>query len=98
VQVASHSWGGAGSLLSNLHFALANPSSIYTEIPHLRSPFREDLLNEPLEIVDGAVQPPTGPGLGFELTDDVINRYPYRKSGGHSFSWGGKAALELKLS
>ncbi len=88
VQVASHSWGAAGSLMANLHFALANPSSTYMEVCHLRSPFREDLLNFPLTIKEGAIQPPLAPGLGFELTDDVINRFPYTKSSGHSFSWG----------
>ena len=87
VQVASHSWGGAGSLMSNLHFSLANPSSIYMEVCFLRSPFREDLLNAPLQIADGAIEPPVGPGLGFELSDDVINRFPYAKSAGHSFNW-----------
>jgi len=88
IQVASHSWGAAGSLLANLHFALSNPSSTYMEVCHLRSPFREDLLNSPLVIEGGFIRPPLGPGLGFELSDDVITKYPYTKSGGHSFSWG----------
>ena len=74
--------------MANLHFALANPSSTYMEVCQLRSPFREELLNSPLVIGAGFIQPPVGPGLGFELSDDVINRFPYAKSGGHSFSWG----------
>lgn len=94
VQVASHSWGAAGSLMANLHFALSNPSSTYMEVCHLRSPFREDLLNSPLAIEDGFIRPPMGPGLGFELTDDVINRFPYKKSSGHSFSWGSQSQNE----
>jgi galactonate dehydratase len=88
IQVASHSWGAAGSLMANLHFALSNPSSTYMEVCQLRSPFREELLNSPLTIESGFIQPPIGPGLGFELSDDIINRFPYVKSGGHSFSWG----------
>jgi L-alanine-DL-glutamate epimerase-like enolase superfamily enzyme len=88
VQVACHSWGAAGSLMANLHFALSNPSATYMEVCHLRSPFREDLLLEPLNIKNGFIQPPTTVGLGFDLTDDLINRYPYAKSSGHSFAWG----------
>jgi L-rhamnonate dehydratase len=90
VQVAAHSWGAAGSLMANLHFALANPSSVYMEVCHLRSPFREGLLNSPLVIENGFIQAPGGPGLGFELSDDVINRFPYSRTVGHSFTWGGQ--------
>jgi len=87
VQIASHSWGAAGSLMGNLHFALANPSSTYMEVCQMPNPFREPLLNQPLAIHDGFIEAPVGPGLGFELTDDLLDRFPYRKSGGHSFSW-----------
>jgi galactonate dehydratase len=94
IQVASHSWGAAGSLMANLHFALSNPSSTYMEVCHLRSPFREDLLNSPLVIDNGFIQAPTAPGLGFELTDELITRFPYTKSSGHSFSWGSYSQQE----
>jgi L-alanine-DL-glutamate epimerase-like enolase superfamily enzyme len=87
VQIASHSWGAAGSLMGNLHFALANQSSTYMEVCSLASPFREALLNEPLKLENGCLEPPTGPGLGFELNGETIGRFPYKKSGGHSFSW-----------
>lgn len=87
VQIASHSWGAAGSLMGNLHFALTNPSSTYMEVCQMASPFRMPLLDRPLVVHDGFVEAPSGPGLGFTLTEDVINRYPYKKSGGHSFSW-----------
>lgn len=88
IQVACHSWGAAGSLMANLHFALSNPSSTYMEVCHLRSPFREDLLTAPLVIKNGFIQAPTTHGLGFDLSDDLINRYPYSKSSGHTFTWG----------
>ena len=87
VQVGSHSWGGAVSLLANLHFALSNPSSTYVEFCWLKSPFREDLIGEPLTIVNGCLQPPAQPGLGVHLSDDVINRYPYHGQTGHAFDW-----------
>jgi len=87
VQIASHSWGAAGSLMANLHFALANPSSTYMEVCYLPSPFREPLLGEPLVIEDGFIEPPSGPGLGFDLSEETIARYPYKKSAGHSFNW-----------
>jgi len=87
VQIASHSWGGGGSLMANLHFALANPSSTWIEYCRLDSPFREELLEAPLELADGCIRPPCCPGLGLRLTDDILNRYPYEKTGAHVFSW-----------
>ncbi|MEW5977370.1 MAG: mandelate racemase/muconate lactonizing enzyme family protein [Acidobacteriota bacterium] len=99
VQIASHSWGGAGSLMANLHFALSNPSSTFTEYCQLSSPFREDLLEEPLRLVNGCIQPPSAPGLGIRLSDDVLSRYAYRESVGHVFRWetqGGTPATGTK--
>jgi L-alanine-DL-glutamate epimerase-like enolase superfamily enzyme len=94
VEVAWHSWGGAVSLMANLHLALASPGTTAVEYCRLYSPFRDEVLIEPLRILDGFVQPPPGYGLGVELTDDLIHRHPYRSSAGHSFDWESPAGVE----
>jgi L-alanine-DL-glutamate epimerase-like enolase superfamily enzyme len=87
IDVVMHSWGAAASQMANLHFSLANQSSTLVEYCHVPSTFRENLFTEPLRIVNGAIEPPRAEGLGIELSDDVINRYEYRESGGHQFHW-----------
>jgi D-galactarolactone cycloisomerase len=87
VDVVMHSWGAAASQMANLHFSLANPSSVLVEYCRVPSAFRENLFIEPLRIINGAIEPPRAEGLGIALSDDVINRYLYRDSAGHSFNW-----------
>ena len=87
VDVVMHSWGAAASQMANLHFSLANPSSVLVEYCRVPSAFRENLFTEPLRITNGAIEPPRADGLGIALTDDVINRYSYRDSAGHRFHW-----------
>ena len=46
-----------------------------------------DLLVKPIKWEDGFVIPPTEPGLGIELNEDVANKYPYK---------GNELHLEMK--
>ena len=45
------------------------------ELKPLRNPMQHDLVTEPFGHVDGWVYPPTGPGLGIEVIDEVVDRY-----------------------
>jgi L-alanine-DL-glutamate epimerase-like enolase superfamily enzyme len=36
---------------------------------------QHDLVDKPFGHVDGWVYPPTGPGLGIEINEDVVNSY-----------------------
>jgi L-alanine-DL-glutamate epimerase-like enolase superfamily enzyme len=36
---------------------------------------QHDLVKAPFEHVDGWVYPPSGPGLGIEIVDEVVDRY-----------------------
>ena len=93
VDIVMHSWGAAASQMANLHFSLANPSSTLVEYCRVPSAFRENLFTEPLRMVNGAIEPPRSHGLGIQLSDDVINRYSYRESPGHSFNWEDQQAV-----
>ncbi len=39
----------------------------------------------PIEAHDGWVEVPTGPGLGVEVNEEAIRRYPYRPEGAEPF-------------
>ena len=36
---------------------------------------QHDLVTEPFEHIDGWVYPPTKPGLGIEIIEEVVDRY-----------------------
>jgi len=57
-----------------LHVCAASPGfSLSSDILHHL--WADDLLVEPIEIVDGRARVPTGPGLGVELDQDAVARY-----------------------
>lgn len=77
VTVAPHSWGSGACLMANYHAAFACPNVGMVEYPVIDNPLRTELLREPLRIVGGSLQRPTQPGLGIDLTEETIARYPY---------------------
>ncbi|MCW5852130.1 MAG: mandelate racemase/muconate lactonizing enzyme family protein [Anaerolineae bacterium] len=72
-----HCWGSAVGLLANYHAAFAGGGRL-AEWPMPAYDLREVLLVEPLRIQDGALRPPTAPGLGVQLTPEIEARYPFR--------------------
>jgi L-alanine-DL-glutamate epimerase-like enolase superfamily enzyme len=64
--------------MSNLHAAFANAACFMFEFPTIQNPLRHELLVEPLVMRDGVVEPPTAPGLGVEITDEILARYPFQ--------------------
>jgi hypothetical protein len=41
-------------------------------------PLADDILREPLRIEEGNLVVPDGPGLGIDVDESVVERYPYR--------------------
>jgi L-alanine-DL-glutamate epimerase-like enolase superfamily enzyme len=76
--IAVHAWSGGVGMLGNYHAAFATRNCTILELPSVPNPLRDEVLTEPLRIVDGALQAPTAPGLGVTLPDDLEARYPYR--------------------
>ena len=48
------------------------------EFDTVENPFRENLLAQPLEIKDGFITVPTGPGLGIDIDEDKLRFYEKR--------------------
>jgi muconate cycloisomerase len=60
------------------HLALASPGIGAEEFPcDILGPlaYEHGLIAEPIEVRDGAVRPPEGPGLGIELDEQALARY-----------------------
>lgn len=82
VRVAPHAWGSAATVAANVHWAFTQPNVFVQEYPTWGFPLRDALLSEPLAIVDGHLLPPTAPGLGLRLTDEIRAAFPWREGGG----------------
>ena len=65
-------------LAPNYHLAFATPSCWILEYPTWEYPLIQELFVEPLRIEDGYAYPPTTPGLGIHLPDEVRKKYAYR--------------------
>ncbi len=83
MQSVPHCWGGAIVIAATLQLLSLLPDTSWartSETPMLEldvyeNPFRDELLTQPFEIRDGLVRVPTGPGLGIEVNEDVLQRY-----------------------
>jgi muconate cycloisomerase len=70
VKIAESSIGTAAAV----HFACAVPAADWgVSLTHFY--LAEDLVHKPLELRDGAVALPTGPGLGVTVDEDAVKRF-----------------------
>jgi L-alanine-DL-glutamate epimerase-like enolase superfamily enzyme len=61
--------------IATVHFAACTPSCRYPQEYNMEPhPLREILLKEPIQVKDGYIDVPTGPGLGVELDEDVVKK------------------------
>lgn len=77
-RVAMHVWGSGPTLMANYHLGFTARECFILERPFMDNPLDTEMLIEPLRIEDGHLLPPTAPGLGVELTEQVKQRYAYR--------------------
>ena len=83
VMVNPHVWGSAIAQAAALQFIAAVPvahHSLFATEPVLEydrsaHPFRQQLVTQPLQMVDGWVEVPDAPGLGVEVDRAVLQRY-----------------------
>ncbi len=59
---------------ASLHFAATLDRPTYSEYSVAESPLVDGLLTEPFQLVDGRLAVPTGPGLGVDLNEEVVDR------------------------
>ena len=83
VQVNPHVWGSAIAQAASLQLIAAVPvahHSLFAQEPVLEydrssHPFRQQLITQPIRLVDGWVPIPAGPGLGVEVDRAVLEKY-----------------------
>ena len=72
-RVIPHFLGSAPGQAASLHFAAGCPDGL-VELDINRNPLRTELFGEPFAIVDGAIQIPDKPGLGWRLRAQTTPR------------------------
>lgn len=76
-QIAPHLYCGPVEGAANLHLAACSPNLLILEGIETWGGFHADVLRSPIRWEDGYVIPPTEPGLGIELDEEVLAAHPY---------------------
>lgn len=97
LRFAFHSWGTWLEVLAAAHSGICWPSHVveWLEYPVYRHhgqkvlypwPLAEEILKEPLEVVNGELVVPRRPGLGIAVNENVIEKYPWQPGPWSTFS------------
>jgi L-alanine-DL-glutamate epimerase-like enolase superfamily enzyme len=78
-QANAHCWSSAIVTAASLAMSFSSPAFKLIEVKPLVNPMQHELVPEPIEHVDGWFYPPTKPGLGIEVLDEVVDRYRSEK-------------------
>lgn len=77
---------GVGNL-ANIHLAAAAPAVTLSCVVPVSTPaeslagqiggiyYKDDLIAEPMRLVDGAIEVPTGPGMGIDVDEGKVEKY-----------------------
>ena len=76
-QIAPHLYCGPVVGAANVQLATCSPNFLILEGIMRWDGFHAELLKKPIRWEDGYVIPPTEPGLGIELDEEVAARHPY---------------------
>jgi L-alanine-DL-glutamate epimerase-like enolase superfamily enzyme len=78
-QANAHAWSSAIVSGASLAISFSSTACKLFEFKPLENPMQHELVTTSFEHVDGWVYPPTGPGLGIEVIDEVVDRYRSEK-------------------
>jgi galactonate dehydratase len=82
-QIAPHLYCGPIEGAANVQLAACSPNFLILESIEDWSGFHAKILKTPMLWQDGYVIPPTGPGLGVELDEEVALAHPYEGTALH---------------
>lgn len=77
IQIAPHLYCGPIVAAANIQIATCVPNFLILECINKMEGFYADILINPIQWKDGFIIPSKEPGLGIEIDENVINKYPY---------------------
>lgn len=75
IEMINHTWTSGVGFPATLHFAAATPNVPMVEYAQVSNPILRDLMVEQPTFSNGYLELPKVPGLGVDLTDEVISKY-----------------------
>jgi 2-dehydro-3-deoxyphosphogalactonate aldolase len=88
-QIAPHLYCGPIEGAANIQISACSPNFLILESIQTWGGFHAEILKTPIEWQDGYVIPPTAPGLGVELNEEVAAAHPYEGEALHLEMRGG---------
>ncbi|MCZ6747977.1 MAG: mandelate racemase/muconate lactonizing enzyme family protein [SAR324 cluster bacterium] len=79
-QIAPHLYCGPVEAAANIQIGTCSPNFLIQESIETFGGFHAEILKKPIQWQDGYIIPPTDPGLGVELDEDVAAAHPYSGS------------------
>jgi 2-dehydro-3-deoxyphosphogalactonate aldolase len=76
-QLAPHLYCGPIEAAANIQIDTCSPNFLIQESIETWGGLHAEILKKPILWEDGYIIPPTGPGLGVELDEEVAARHPY---------------------
>jgi len=76
-QIAPHLYCGPIEAAANIQLDTCSPNFLIQESIETLGGFYAEMLKEPITYEEGYIIPPTKPGLGVELNEEVAARNPY---------------------
>ena len=92
VSVAPHNPCGPLATAVNVHFAASTQNFLILEYHADDESPRRDIVDEPIKLVDGYLELPERPGLGIDLNEEALGRFPFR-SWHRAFTWRADGSL-----
>jgi L-alanine-DL-glutamate epimerase-like enolase superfamily enzyme len=74
-EICPHAWQSDLLTAASLHLNAVLPEALFQEYNVCDDPLSRTLCRKPLEMVDGTLAVPQGPGLGIEINMDTVDRY-----------------------
>ncbi len=82
-QIAPHLYCGPIEGAANIQLGTCSPNFLIQESIETWGGFHAKILKEPIKWEEGYIIPPTKPGLGVELNEEVATEHPYTGKGLH---------------
>ena len=74
----AHAWSSAITTAASIALSASTPRCLLFEMKPLANPMQNELVTTPFVQRDGFMQVPTGPGLGIEVIESVVEHYRLR--------------------
>jgi L-alanine-DL-glutamate epimerase-like enolase superfamily enzyme len=76
-----HSWTNAVAHTANAHLVAAIPNRVMLETQAIDNPMLTELVDQPIPVRQGFIDVSERPGLGIELNEEAVKRYPFTENG-----------------